>query len=108
MLTYSVPTYHPHTFAIQAVSLATFTLSLHDALPTWPLTTSPRWTPMPTGERAPPSSCPVTATSTPSPRLACTPSTAPSTGPRSEEHTSELQSPCNVVCRLLFEKQQGN
>src|SRR3989454_11559377 len=23
-----------------------------------------------------------------------------STGPRSEEHTSELQSPCNLVCRL--------
>src|SRR5256885_11684835 len=26
--------------------------------------------------------------------------------PRSEEHTSELQSPCNLVCRLLLEKQQ--
>src|SRR5256885_10349747 len=26
------------------------------------------------------------------------------TGPRSEEHTSELQSPCNLVCRLLLEK----
>src|SRR5256885_4129191 len=24
---------------------------------------------------------------------------------RSEEHTSELQSPCNIVCRLLLEKQ---
>src|SRR5256885_17249942 len=24
--------------------------------------------------------------------------------PRSEEHTSELQSPCNIVCRLLLEK----
>src|SRR5688500_10387163 len=24
--------------------------------------------------------------------------------PRSEEHTSELQSPCNLVCRLLFDK----
>src|SRR5256885_6353317 len=27
-----------------------------------------------------------------------------STRPRSEEHTSELQSPCNLVCRLLLEK----
>src|SRR5256885_6374406 len=28
---------------------------------------------------------------------------------RSEEHTSELQSPCNLVCRLLLEKKtQGN
>src|SRR5256885_8878462 len=25
-------------------------------------------------------------------------------GDRSEEHTSELQSPCNLVCRLLLEK----
>src|SRR5256885_11100400 len=27
---------------------------------------------------------------------------------RSEEHTSELQSPCNLVCRLLLEKKQGS
>src|SRR5256885_2817893 len=26
---------------------------------------------------------------------------------RSEEHTSELQSPCNIVCRLLLEKKNG-
>src|SRR5256885_10655695 len=26
------------------------------------------------------------------------------TASRSEEHTSELQSPCNLVCRLLLEK----
>src|SRR5256885_5754541 len=26
---------------------------------------------------------------------------------RSEEHTSELQSPCNLVCRLLLEKKKG-
>src|SRR6266446_9198936 len=34
----------------------------------------------------------------PIPRLAC----------RSEEHTSELQSPCNIVCRLLLEKKKKN
>src|SRR5256885_5443946 len=28
------------------------------------------------------------------------------TGDRSEEHTSELQSPCNLVCRLLLEKKK--
>src|SRR5688500_19415814 len=28
------------------------------------------------------------------------------TGQRSEEHTSELQSPCNLVCRLLLEKKK--
>src|SRR5256885_11801905 len=28
--------------------------------------------------------------------------------PRSEEHTSELQSPCNLVCRLLLENKRTN
>src|SRR2546426_7498706 len=27
---------------------------------------------------------------------------------RSEEHTSQLQSPCNLVCRLLLEKKKKN
>src|SRR6516162_10763301 len=27
---------------------------------------------------------------------------------RSEEHTSELQSPCNLVCRLLLEQKKNN
>src|SRR5688500_19470576 len=27
--------------------------------------------------------------------------------PRSEEHTSELQSPCNLVCRLLLGKKKN-
>src|SRR2546426_4806432 len=40
------------------------------------------------------------------------PTTAPSgptrSGARSEEHTSELQSPCNLVCRLLLEKKKNN
>src|SRR6266850_3734137 len=42
-----------------------------------------------------------------------TPSASPSPGVatgsptwRSEEHTSELQSPCNLVCRLLLEKKK--
>src|SRR2546426_11465816 len=30
----------------------------------------------------------------------------PLTRARSEEHTSELQSPCNLVCRLLLEKKK--
>src|SRR5688500_20051532 len=29
-------------------------------------------------------------------------------GERSEEHTSELQSPCNLVCRLLLEKKNDH
>src|SRR5256885_11169912 len=31
----------------------------------------------------------------------------PTTHTRSEEHTSELQSPCNLVCRLLLEKKKN-
>src|SRR5256885_10985161 len=40
---------------------------------------------------------------------AARPAGCPATGPgkgRSEEHTSELQSPCNLVCRLLLEKKK--
>src|SRR2546426_8711790 len=32
----------------------------------------------------------------------------PGSDNRSEEHTSELQSPCNLVCRLLLEKKKKN
>src|SRR5256885_7805958 len=36
----------------------------------------------------------------------CTQLTFPGDPDRSEEHTSELQSPCNLVCRLLLEKKK--
>src|ERR1039457_133229 len=39
-----------------------------------------------------------------SPRSKKSPTTSTSVANRSEEHTSELQSPCNLVCRLLLEK----
>src|SRR6266850_7674235 len=60
-----------------------YTLSLHDALPIW----WRRWTEQ-----------------SRSPRCTRIPLRSPSTCTRSEEHTSELQSPCNLVCRLLLEK----
>src|SRR5258705_10003769 len=49
----------------------------------------------------------------PPPRLAATdPAAGPShpsrSGPRSEEHTSELQSLRHLVCRLLLEKKKTN
>src|SRR2546426_9304702 len=37
-------------------------------------------------------------------RAGCSPGVRRET--RSEEHTSELQSPCNLVCRLLLEKKK--
>src|SRR5688500_19238121 len=61
------------------------TLSLHDALP---ISRSPR-------ARCGRSICPPDEW--PSPM---------SKRDRSEEHTSELQSPCNLVCRLLLEKKK--
>src|SRR3989454_5299792 len=35
------------------------------------------------------------------------PGTGVAAAARSEEHTSELQSPCNLVCRLLLEKKKN-
>src|SRR2546426_7802105 len=73
-----------------------YTLSLHDALPISRVSRIPTrcsWTtaacPSPRGSRAP--------RSTRARRWSW----------RSEEHTSELQSPCNLVCRLLLEKKKN-
>src|SRR5688500_19687380 len=43
-----------------------------------------------------------------SPGAASAPPPCPASASRSEEHTSELQSPCNLVCRLLLEKKKRN
>src|SRR5690242_21169187 len=37
----------------------------------------------------------------------CTPTPVPAPSARSEEHTSELQSHVNLVCRLLLEKKKN-
>src|SRR5205807_9548722 len=76
-----------------------YTLSLHDALPI-----SDRAAPQQDGDdivlrpgrpRLLPGSVPAGALLNPAPDDF-----------RSEEHTSELQSPCNLVCRLLLEKKK--
>src|SRR2546430_13420584 len=70
-----------------------YTLSLHDALPI---------------------SLAATASSTSKPAPTCSASFFRVAGydssrrPRSEEHTSELQSQSNLVCRLLLEKKKQN
>src|SRR3712207_7678088 len=67
-----------------------YTLSLHDALPIWSCTARPS---------------PRRRTATPTAStLWCSRSTTAS--PRSEEHTSELQSRQYLVCRLLLEKKE--
>src|SRR5438093_13685072 len=64
-----------------------YTLSLHDALPISRRTTSCPW-------------------SRPSPASSSTAEAGPRGATRSEEHTSELQSLTNLVCRLLLEKKK--
>src|SRR5688500_19938041 len=84
-----------------------YPLSLHDALP---ISTSAAGRPCPrssptrrSSDRSTPGS--ATRSRCSRPRSATTGS---STWARSEEHTSELQSPCNLVCRLLLEKKNKN
>src|SRR5207237_5302445 len=92
-------------------------LSLHDALP---ISSARRSCSPPAPWATPPSSCAHRttcrrcrrrrestsgSTATTSPRSSTTPPrSAGSLAGRSEEHTSELQSHLNIVCRLLLEK----
>src|SRR5256885_17063826 len=79
-----------------------YTLSLHDALPIL-ITNATLSGPAPFGGVS------VTVASNPTSAFTINldpsiPAACTSTTQRSEEHTSELQSPCNLVCRLLLEK----
>src|SRR5256885_15722931 len=83
-----------------------YTLSLHDALPIYPAL---KESPAPVVSTT---SIGKAGTRSDSPRCHATQPSAPSLTTirrrplRSEEHTSELQSPCNLVCRLLLEKKK--
>src|SRR5256885_8802574 len=77
-----------------------YTLSLHDALP---ISSSPA-----RACRARISSSSRRSHLRPRRSSAFRSSSAPARSARSEEHTSELQSPCNLVCRLLLEKKKHN
>src|SRR2546430_8963777 len=75
-----------------------YTLSLHDALPicsNYPMKQSRK----PTSSCAPPGSATISSAFIPVRR-------ARKNSGRSEEHTSELQSQSNLVCRLLLEKKK--
>src|SRR2546430_6400548 len=76
-----------------------YTLSLHDALPIWWVRS--RTVPARSWQRSIRSRSPYAA----SRRTALIPGWA-SIRSRSEEHTSELQSQSNLVCRLLLEKKK--
>src|SRR5256885_6288809 len=93
-------------------------LSLHAALPISPPAAlgAPPAGPRamtPAASAAPPGEAPAATAADANSPLATTPAAteaSPETRgldqeiQRSEEHTSELQSPCNLVCRLLLEK----
>src|SRR5437588_11259207 len=92
----AVSPYTPHLFFFQSTPPPEFyTLSLHDALPIL----------------VAPASFAGTA-SGPRPRMwtvrlsRTSPMVAANSGARSEEHTSELQSHSDLVCRLLLEKKK--
>src|SRR5256885_7478010 len=70
-----------------------YTLSLHDALPIFSVSS---WVP---------SLRSISMRMISLPRLST--SNGEENDRRSEEHTSELQSPCNLVCRLLLEKKKN-
>src|SRR2546430_6107085 len=73
---------HVFFFFNDTATTEIYTLSLHDALPIWVFRFTDGRSGLPTG-------VPVTD------------------GRRSEEHTSELQSQSNLVCRLLLEKKKN-
>src|SRR5256885_10562928 len=79
------PTSPPFFFFNDTATTEIYTLSLHDALPICEGRLASRaWL---------------------STRTVVRTSSVPQRS-RSEEHTSELQSPCNLVCRLLLEKKK--
>src|SRR2546426_9241161 len=71
------------------------------ALPIWSATASAPWPRPARTKRDRTSHGPTRAAGAPQRRTTGTGSRR-----RSEEHTSELQSPCNLVCRLLLEKKK--
>src|SRR5690606_41684613 len=104
---YSLPHLPVHFSSFSSPATpALYPLSLHDALPiSWPLRPTlpagcrPEWrgTREAVNQSLPAALCPTE------------PDTACSHGlQRSEEHTSELQSRENLVCRLLLEKKKNN
>src|SRR5207244_9694505 len=102
---------------LTAAPTATYTLSLHDALPIWRLR-SRGCGPWRRAPQCPPPCCRGRRIGSPAPwsraRRSCcrcraasrsrSDASAVTRATRSEEHTSELQSPDHLVCRLLLEK----
>src|SRR5690349_23602650 len=90
---------------------AIYTLSLHDALPIFSSNSSPptlrlRLKTIPAREIIAISHVPPPISTIMLPAGSCTGNPTPMAEARSEEHTSELQSRRELVCRLLLEKKK--
>src|SRR5206468_12188652 len=85
-----------------------YPLSLHDALPISASTSITPGSPPAGGRSRRCRSCPASYSSTGarSPTSRCRRAPIPRATRRSEEHTSELQSRSDLVCRLLLEKKK--
>src|SRR5688500_19536927 len=95
---------HRLFFMILASPLHFSPLSLHDALPIFPCRSRPpALSSLPRNTRRSAGRFMSGHGSRCSPCSWCS-----KPGSRSEEHTSELQSPCNLVCRLLLEKKNND
>src|SRR5205085_10367816 len=99
-------------FSMSSATSDIYTLSLHDALPIWPMLYCFHCSPFsiaswrdPLSSNGGPGLCPSPSNEV---RMCCWPATHTYfvRWARSEEHTSELQSQSNLVCRLLLEKKK--
>src|SRR2546426_12076890 len=100
-MTYSiaVPTFFFFFFFNDTATTEIYTLSLHDALPIWVNGAGKTTTAAKLAAALKGSHKQVLLAAADTFRAAAIEQ-------RSEEHTSELQSPCNLVCRLLLEKKK--
>src|SRR5438034_5469440 len=98
----------PLLFVPDAAATETYPLSLHDALPisTCPSPPEAGWAVSnpPSTPDSPTASSPAARSAATTCRFTGPPMTSSTTSARSEEHTSELQSHSDLVCRLLLEK----
>src|SRR5256885_16544131 len=83
-----------------------YTLSLHDALPISTIFTEAGVVTQRVADAAERAGF-VFAVDPTSAEASCIGGNVAMNAGRSEEHTSELQSPCNLVCRLLLEKKKN-
>src|SRR5256885_8352512 len=97
---------HSFFFFNDTATTEIYTLSLHDALPIWRITAVPCDAIRRRGNVFSNAMKPATSAIHAMLMMPNANSAAMSAQQRSEEHTSELQSPCNLVCRLLLEKKK--